>query len=471
MSLLLLFLGCALAIGPPARYYEVDQDHFDGSNNHTWLQAYFVNDTFWKPGSSAPVFICVGGEGPPLDGSAVVFSVHCNDAVEMLPSTGAIMFAVEHRYYGCHNASACPVPDVQAPGALKFLSSRQALGDLTAFVAFISNKYNLTQANKIVSWGGSYPGMLAGWFRVKFPHLVHAAVASSAPVLAQLNMKGYNDVLAAAFAVSDNGVGGSPACSKAIFVGHQAIGASLQTQSGRTMLAQLFKLPSADWLANHQNQQDFAGEGVAVFDAQSNDPACKDPACNIASICKIMLNTGLGDEVHRLAAVRAAQGNQVRPSIPMVRSLSAMRALKKANDEPDYWGYQTCTEFAFYQTCEVGSQCFFTQGLILLEDFLSECRDSWGISEDKVIKNVNYTNEYYGGLTPSGTRVLYPSGEVDPWQALSIRKAPNPDMPAFTIPGASHHFWTHPSLPTDQSSVVAARATIWTQVNTWLKEN
>ncbi len=25
----------------------------------------------------------------------------------------------------------------------------------------------------------------------------------------------------------------------------------------------------------------------------------------------------------------------------------------------NYWGYQTCTEFAFYQTCEVGSKCFF----------------------------------------------------------------------------------------------------------------
>ena len=60
-------------------------------------QAYYVNDTFWKPGSDAPVFLCVGGEGPPLDGSVVVSSVHCNGAVEMLEETGALMFAVEHR--------------------------------------------------------------------------------------------------------------------------------------------------------------------------------------------------------------------------------------------------------------------------------------------------------------------------------------------------------------------------------------
>lgn len=58
----------------------------------------------------------------------LIASPHCNNAVEWLPETGALMFAVEHRYYGCHNASACPVEDVTASGALKYLSSRQALG-------------------------------------------------------------------------------------------------------------------------------------------------------------------------------------------------------------------------------------------------------------------------------------------------------------------------------------------------------
>ena len=59
-------------LGPPPRYVTQPRDHFDASDTKTWQQAYYVNDTFWTgPNSNAPVFLCVGGEGPPLDGSVV----------------------------------------------------------------------------------------------------------------------------------------------------------------------------------------------------------------------------------------------------------------------------------------------------------------------------------------------------------------------------------------------------------------
>ena len=62
-------------------------------------------------------------------------SAHCNNAVEWLPETKALMFAVEHRYYGCHNASACPYSK-DDPEPLTWLSSRQALADLATFHAY-----------------------------------------------------------------------------------------------------------------------------------------------------------------------------------------------------------------------------------------------------------------------------------------------------------------------------------------------
>ena len=41
---------------------------------------------------------------------------------------------------------------------LRFLSSRQALADLAYFIEYFRKQHNLTN-NKLITFGGSYPGM------------------------------------------------------------------------------------------------------------------------------------------------------------------------------------------------------------------------------------------------------------------------------------------------------------------------
>ena len=72
---------------------------------------------------------------------------------------------------------------------LKYLSSEQALADLAYFIESKTREYKLN-SNKWIVFGGSYPGSLAAWFRLKYPHLAYGAVASSAPLLAKINFKG-----------------------------------------------------------------------------------------------------------------------------------------------------------------------------------------------------------------------------------------------------------------------------------------
>ena len=72
---------------------------------------------------------------------------------------------------------------------LKYLSSEQALADLANFIVYQKKAMNLTK-NKWIVFGGSYPGNLAAWFRLKYPHLAYGAVASSAPILAKMNFQG-----------------------------------------------------------------------------------------------------------------------------------------------------------------------------------------------------------------------------------------------------------------------------------------
>lgn len=72
---------------------------------------------------------------------------------------------------------------------LKYLSSEQALADLAYFVSDFKATQNLT-SSKVIAFGGSYPGSLSVWFRLKYPHLVHGSVSSSAPLVAHINFKG-----------------------------------------------------------------------------------------------------------------------------------------------------------------------------------------------------------------------------------------------------------------------------------------
>ena len=146
---------------PHARYVTQRVNHFDGSDASTWQQAYYANETFWEAHAprdgeqdARPVFLCVGGEGPPIDGSVVVQSEHCNDAVELAPEVGALLLALEHRFYGCHNASACPTAGglpSSAQGLAGLQSSSQALWDIAAYVEAMREEYGLTERNKVIT--------------------------------------------------------------------------------------------------------------------------------------------------------------------------------------------------------------------------------------------------------------------------------------------------------------------------------
>ena len=60
---------------------------------------------------------------------------------------------------------------------------RQALNDVAEFVSEMNRRHKFT--GPWITFGCSYGGSLAGWSRLKYPNLIHAAVSSSGPVLAE----------------------------------------------------------------------------------------------------------------------------------------------------------------------------------------------------------------------------------------------------------------------------------------------
>lgn len=89
--------------------------------------------------------------------------------------------------------------------SLRYLSSEQALADLANFHDFIVKEYGMTDSNRWISFGGSYPGALSAWLRIRYPHIVYGALASSAPVQAELDFYQYLVVVGQSLLQARNG--------------------------------------------------------------------------------------------------------------------------------------------------------------------------------------------------------------------------------------------------------------------------
>ena len=99
---------------------------------------------------------------------------------------------MEHRYYG----KSMPLGnDSLNLENMKYLNSEQALSDLAYFIGQMkANKmYNISDKNKWITMGGSYPGALSAWFRYKYPHLTVGSIASSAVILAIEDFKDFDE--------------------------------------------------------------------------------------------------------------------------------------------------------------------------------------------------------------------------------------------------------------------------------------
>ena len=104
----------------------------------------------------------------------------------------ALMIDVGVRFYG----QSLPTEDSSTKN-LAYLSSDQALADLARIIPYIKHRLN-SPHSKVITFGGSYPGNLSGWFRLKYPSITQGSIASSAPVRAEENFSQYMDVVAEA---------------------------------------------------------------------------------------------------------------------------------------------------------------------------------------------------------------------------------------------------------------------------------
>ena len=172
-------------------------------------------------------------------------------------------------------------------------------------------------------------------------------------------------------------------------------------------------------------------------------------------------------ERERAEAARKAETQQRSSWFSWRRSSKTEDAFEDDGSDALSWPWQTCAEFGFYQTCEVGSQCPFARGYVSVADEISICAQ-FGLTPSVVADNVAFSNQVYGGASPMGSRILFPNGDVDPWTGLGVLESPAPTEPVMIVVGASHHAWTHPADTITQQTGRNAKKAIQSQVKQWL---
>jgi serine protease 16 len=453
-------------------YFTQRLDHFDPTNLATYQQRFLVTDRYQiAEAATSFAFLCVGGEGPGFETSVLVDSEHCTG--DMLELAGRLfkegisihLYALEHRYYG---KSYPDFGDGESPVTiqnLKYLSSRQALEDLAHFVQ--SKSQEIGEDIKWVSFGGSYPGYMAGNARLKHPHLIYAAVSNSAPIELKVDFPEYKQKVG--WDLKYSKIGGSNLCFDIVKQGHEQAVSLLQENP--TELATKFNICNPETaLLDKNNQGMLLGDGLVDVPAQINDPACSWDLCDMQQLCGYMTGTLKSTNMTELDILADVAVNKQRNSdeCMTVDWKETMEELAKpVADNYGYrsWLWQTCIEVGFYQTCE--ETCPFASFYHLVDMDLELCEAAYNVTN--VYENVQASIDYYGGLDiRDGSRLLSVNGDVDPWSMLGLQESPKYSLPVEMVKGASHHFWTHAVKDTDAPEIVQVREYIYSVVMSWL---
>lgn len=435
-------------------------DHFDTRNNKTWQQRYFVNNEYYQNGG--PIFLMIGGEGEASDKWMTAGAW-----VDYAKKFKALLFQVEHRYYG----QSHPTEDLCVKN-LVYLSSEQALADLAYFVSKINNELQLTA--KWIAFGGSYPGSLAAWLRMKYPHLIHGAVSSSGPLLAEVDFFDY-------FRVVDEALeSNSERCLANVKTAHDQVNLLTKHPIGLRQLDESFKLcdPLETLIKEPKHIANFwdtlANNFAGVVQYNKDNRIGKTAAGNITidDLCGIMLNETIGIPFQRLAAINKLllnATNQTCLDYNYDNMIKALRNTSWAGEGGRQWTYQTCTEFGFYQTSTYSPHVFGDK--FPVDFYIQQCEDIFGSRFNaSFLDDVVYrTNMMYGGLDIEVTNVVYIHGSIDPWHALGITKTKDQDAPAIYIEGTAHCANMYPSDDSDPPQLNQARVEIENHIDKWLR--
>ncbi|XP_010493394.1 PREDICTED: lysosomal Pro-X carboxypeptidase isoform X1 [Camelina sativa] len=399
-------------------YFNQTLDHFTFTPKSymTFQQRYAIDSTHWGGAKANAPILAFLGEESSLDSDL--------SAVGFLRDNGprfkALLVYIEHRYYGKTMPFGSAEEALKNASTLGYLNAAQALADYATILLHVKEKYS-TKHSPIIVIGGSYGGMLAAWFRLKYPHIALGALASSAPLLYFEDTRpkfGYYYIVTKVFKKT------SERCYNTIRKSWKEIDRVAAKPQGLLILSKKFKTCAP--LNGSSNIKDFLNT-IYAESVQYN----RGPSYWVTNVCNA-INANPPNSKHDLldrifAGVVALVGN---------RTCYDPNMFAQPTNNVIAWRWQSCSEIVM----PVGydkQDTMFPTAPFNMTSYIEGCESNYGVPPRQ-----HWITTYFGIqdvkliLRKFGSNIIFSNGLSDPYSVGGILEDISDTVVAITTNGS-----------------------------------
>lgn len=415
------------------KFFTQTLDHFNYNpqSYHTFQQRYLINDKHWRGGAAhnnSPIFVYTGNEG-----DIEWFAQNTGFMFEIAPHFGALLIFIEHRFYGKSMPYGGSKEIAYSNSTtLGYLSSTQALADYATLI--LDLKQNLTATDSpVVVFGGSYGGMLAAWFRLKYPHIAVGALASSAPILNFDNITSpfsFNDIITQDFrSESEN-------CYKVIKRSWQEIEDTAAKSGGLEILRKAFRICKN--YINAGSLESWLGTAF-TYTAMTDYPTPTNflnplPAYPVKQMCKAIDDPKTGNNTFE----------KLYGAANIYYNYSGDATCFDLADDSDPhglggWTWQACTEMILLTDGNT-EESIFPASNYSYNDRLQFCKYRFDIEPRPTWVPTEFGGRHiYRDLKRFGSNIIFFNGLRDPWSGGGVLKDISKSVVAIVAKKGAHH--------------------------------
>ncbi|XP_010254366.1 PREDICTED: lysosomal Pro-X carboxypeptidase-like isoform X1 [Nelumbo nucifera] len=436
-------------------FYTQKLDHFNyrAESQATFQQKYVINSKFWGgANSSAPIFVYLGANAP-LDDQIRRIGFMTDNA----PQFNALLVYIEHRFYGQSTPFGSSEEAYQNDRTLDYLNLSQTLEDYAEVILDIKKNLSANNSTPVIVIGGSYGGVLATLFRLRYPYIALGALASSAPILYLDGLKpqlqdGYFSIVSKDFREA------SESCYNTIQQSWSEIDKIASQEDGLSVLSRRFNtctpLENSSWL---KDALKLVYAAAAQYDAPQINQA-------VNLICT--------------AIDRATNGTDVLDKViaAMFAFFSKYPGPHEYCDEMHQWAWnwQICTEILI-PTGISGTDTMFQAEPFNLTSYKETCK---GLYDLRLMPEPFWITSQFGGqqqdvklvLGRFGSNIIFSNGLRDPFSAGGVLESLSDSLVALPTAKGSHCLDIYAALPNDPDWLIVQRRSELKIISQWIAQ-